>query len=64
MENLEQNNSHSAQQEILADLRQDDRKLSGDPEVGDRKLVATPQRNDPFGDEEFAEVKYRTMTWW
>lgn len=24
----------------------------------------TPSYEDPFGNEEFAEVKYRTMEWW
>lgn len=23
-----------------------------------------PEYDDPFGSEEFAEVKYRTLTWW
>lgn len=23
-----------------------------------------PEDEDPFGNEEFAEVKYRTMGWW
>lgn len=23
-----------------------------------------PMYDDPFGDEEFAEVKYRTLRWW
>lgn len=24
----------------------------------------TEHDNDPFGNEEFGEVKYRTLTWW
>jgi hypothetical protein len=24
----------------------------------------SPTYEDPFGDEEFAEVKYRTLRWW
>lgn len=30
----------------------------------DQKVAARPQYDDPFGDEEGAEVQYRTMTWW
>lgn len=63
MENLERDHSHSAQQEVLPAIRQDDRKLSSDAEVGDRMPVVAPQYDDPFGNEESAEVKYRTMTW-
>lgn len=25
---------------------------------------ATPEYENPFGDEEFSEVKYRTLYWW
>lgn len=28
------------------------------------KSVLDPYSNDPFGNEEFAEIKYRTMSWW
>lgn len=35
--------------------------LYTDPE----KLVDVPKvRQDAFGDEEFAEVKYKTLKWW
>jgi hypothetical protein len=27
-------------------------------------LGPSPEYEDPFGDEELAEVKYRTMAWW
>lgn len=30
--------------------------------VEDEKVV--PRYTDPFGDEENAEVKYKTMEWW
>ncbi|KAE8146781.1 amino acid transporter [Aspergillus avenaceus] len=33
-----------------------DKKQEGDGPV--------PEYNDPFGDEEFAEIKYRTLRWW
>lgn len=39
-----------------------------DPPIGrDEKYEYTdtaPEFEDPFGNEEFAEVKYRTMAWW
>lgn len=60
---MEQGHSHGTQQEIQPEIHEDDRKLSGDPEVGGTKET-TPQHADPFGNEENAEVKYRTMTWW
>jgi hypothetical protein len=30
----------------------------------EKKLDAPPEYDEPFGNEEFAEVKYRTMAWW
>ena len=33
------------------------------PYVEDKQHGA-PTYDDPFGDEEFAEVKYRTLRWW
>lgn len=36
-----------------------------DTEVGEiEKPDLTPQRQDAFGDEEFAEVKYKVLKWW
>lgn len=37
-----------------------------DPDQDVKKEVEgdTPPYEDPFGNEEFAEVKYRTMEWW
>lgn len=29
-----------------------------------REMHETPEYEDPFGSEEFAEVKYRTLRWW
>lgn len=35
------------------------------PESGyERRRSSFASRDDPFGDEENAEVKYRTMRWW
>lgn len=48
------------------DIRQEDVmdvNPSHDPEA-DKKPEDDARHADPFGDEEFAEVKYRTMTWW
>jgi hypothetical protein len=45
-------------------------KIRHDKELGqttgreDQKTVSRPEYDDPFGDEEDVEVKYRTMTWW
>lgn len=30
----------------------------------EKKLDQTPQRQDAFGDEEHAEVKYKVLKWW
>lgn len=35
-----------------------------DVEAGKEKQEMDAQLADPFGDEEGAEVKYKTMTWW
>jgi hypothetical protein len=37
-----------------------------DPELQDdtKGKGSGPARDDPFGSEEVAEVKYRTMNWW
>lgn len=42
-----------------------------DPETGDPTMEepekhrkALTNHDDPFGDEEVAEIKYRTMSWW
>lgn len=29
-----------------------------------RHIDVAPQYDNPFGDEEYAEVKYRTLHWW
>ena len=33
-------------------------------EADKHQLGAVPEYDDPFGNEEFAEVKYRTLAWW
>lgn len=34
-------------------------------ENGNKKVDGTPQyQQDAFGDEEFAEVKYKVLKWW
>ena len=33
-------------------------------EKKDENVETPPIYDDPFGDEEFAEVKYRTLRWW
>lgn len=36
-----------------------------DPEyLDDEKVASPPYRPDPYGDEEFAEVKYKVLKWW
>ena len=30
----------------------------------EKKMVPNPPRQDAFGDEEFAEVKYKVLKWW
>ena len=37
---------------------------SGLPKYGQRRRSSAVDKGDPFGDEEGAEVKYRTMRWW
>ncbi|KAJ0418655.1 transmembrane amino acid transporter protein-domain-containing protein [Aspergillus carlsbadensis] len=49
----------------LEDAR--DTKTHHDPQPGDadeQKAESTPYRQDVFGDEEHAEVKYKTLEWW
>ena len=41
-----------------------DERASGDLEVNSPKPQASKKKDDPFGDETKAEVKYRTMAWW
>ena len=45
-----------------ANIEKDVRTQQYDEEGGQRKRRDT--HGDPFGDEENAQVKYRTMTWW
>lgn len=35
-----------------------------DTERKPREAHEVPDYEDPFGDEEFAEVRYRTLHWW
>ena len=52
------------------DIVYDDRAATLDSEekkynpYGEESKDAVPAYEDPFGDEEFAEVKYRTLRWW
>lgn len=32
--------------------------------MDEKKLDMPPYREDAFGDEEFAEVKYKVLKWW
>lgn len=32
--------------------------------MDEKKKDPTPVYEDPFGNEEFAEVKYKTLKWW
>lgn len=41
-----------------------DDKAGSDLEVGASKSKGDARKEDPFGDETNAEVKYRTMSWW
>jgi hypothetical protein len=34
------------------------------PDADEQKAESTPYRQDVFGDEEHAEVKYKTLEWW
>lgn len=46
----------------------DDREVKGMPadqaSFDAEKKIDPPPAMDVFGDEEFAEVKYKTMKWW
>ncbi|KAL5603798.1 hypothetical protein FOVSG1_006548 [Fusarium oxysporum f. sp. vasinfectum] len=35
-----------------------------DMDISEEKAVSIPQRQDAFGEEESAEVKYKVLTWW
>lgn len=37
---------------------------ASDAEEKHRKALQVPEYEDPFGNEEFAEVRYRTLHWW
>lgn len=41
-----------------------DRDEKHDPPAYENTKNGAPAYEDPFGDEEFAEVKYRTLAWW
>ena len=41
-----------------------DEKHSSDAEKGPSRAIGYKGKDDPFGDETNAEVKYRTMAWW
>ncbi len=41
-----------------------DEKSNNDLEVGPAESKRSAGKEDPFGDETNAEVKYRTMAWW
>ncbi|KAJ5818188.1 hypothetical protein N7474_003779 [Penicillium riverlandense] len=44
---------------------QDKNSTQVDPEyLDDEKVASPPYRQDPYGDEEFAEVKYKVLKWW
>jgi hypothetical protein len=38
--------------------------IDADSLNGQRKSDPTSQRQDAFGDEELAEVKYKVLRWW
>ena len=42
----------------------DEEKPGSDLEVNPSTSEGSTGKDDPFGDETNAEVKYRTMTWW
>ena len=49
------------------DVYDSNEKVRGDVEGGraePRNSVGSKGKEDPFGDEENSEVKYRTMAWW
>lgn len=52
-----------ASQDIKALENGPDRHL-GEEEEDDGKVSPTEGHIDPFGAEEAAEVKYKTLTWW
>lgn len=43
-----------------------DKSFDGKSDVNDpeKSLDVPPYRQDAFGDEEFAEVKYKVLKWW
>ena len=47
-----------------ATLDREEKKHSPPPSYLEKPGINSAYANDPFGDEEFAEVKYRTLAWW
>lgn len=46
-------------------IGQDKQNMADEPTIADEKVeYAQPDHQDAFGDEEFAEVKYKVLKWW
>ena len=47
------------------EVGEQDKNIEVDPEYfDDEKVASPPYRQDPYGNEEFAEVKYKVLKWW
>lgn len=57
---MESKKSQDMERDVFADGHVDEEK---DTESV-KSLGAHEAGNDPFGNEEFAEVKYKVMSWW
>jgi type VI protein secretion system component Hcp len=54
----------SSQGSVQQEAHREEVDVPHDTEAGMKESQEASHHAGPFGDEEFAEVKYRTMTWW
>jgi hypothetical protein len=56
--------SNSSLEDAVKDSVSEGKASNEAPNLGtERKEARAPRKEDPFGDEEDSDVKYRTMTW-
>lgn len=49
---------------IVSGLEEQRNEMLDTSNIEDKKIEPTPTRQDVFGDETHAEVKYKVLKWW
>lgn len=49
---------------IVSELEEQRNEMSDAIHADEKKIEPTPTRQDAFGDETHAEVKYKVLKWW